>query len=79
MKLDDLVNKYYSDLNLNDLYIWRYILGHKKTCENMSISELAEHCNVSKTSILRFTQKISLNGFSELKFYLKQIQNMDIF
>lgn len=52
MKLDDLVNKYYSDLNLNDLYIWRYILGHKKTCENMSISELAEHCNVSKTSIL---------------------------
>ena len=41
MKLDDLVNKYYSDLNLNDLYIWRYILGHKKTCENMYISELA--------------------------------------
>lgn len=69
MKLAELVDKYYSDLNLNDLHIWRYILGHKKACENMSISELAEHCNVSKTSILRFTQKISLNGFSELKFY----------
>ena len=41
----------------------------------MSISELAEHCNVSKTSILRFTQKISLNGFSELKFYLKMENN----
>lgn len=52
MKLDELVDKYYTDLNLNDLYIWRYILGHKKACENMSISELAEHCNVSKTSIL---------------------------
>ena len=75
MKLDELVDKYYSDLNLNDLYIWRYILGHKKACENMSISELAEHCNVSKTSILRFTQKISLNGFSELKFYLKMENN----
>ena len=34
MKLDDLVNKYYSDLNLNDLYIWRYILGHKKSPSN---------------------------------------------
>lgn len=71
MKLEELVNKYYNDLNLNDLYIWRYILAHKKACQNMSISELADHCNVSKTSILRFTKKISLNGFSELKFYLK--------
>ena len=48
MKLDELVDKYYSDLNLNDLYIWRYILGHKKACENMSISELAEHCMFQK-------------------------------
>lgn len=71
MTLDQLVDKYYSELNLNDLYIWRYILTHKKACQEMSISELAKHCNVSKTSILRFTKKISLNGFSELKFYLK--------
>ena len=71
MKLEELVNKHYNDLNLNDLYIWRYILTHKKACQNMSISELAKHCNVSKTSILRFTKKISLNGYSELKFYLR--------
>ena len=71
MKLDDLVNEHYNELNLNDLHIWRYIVGHKPLCQSMSITELADNCNVSKTSILRFAKKLSLNGYSELKFYLK--------
>lgn len=71
MKLDELVNKHYNDLNLNDLHIWRYIANHKEQCVNMTIEEMAEKCNVSRTGILRFAKKISLQGFSELKFYLK--------
>ena len=71
MKLEALVYDNYKSLNENDKYIWKYILNNKKECENMSIQDLAANCNVSHTTILRFAQKLGLNGYSELKFYLK--------
>ena len=71
MKLETLVYDNYKSLNENDKYIWKYILNNKKECENMSIQDLAANCNVSHTTILRFAQKLGLNGYSELKFYLK--------
>lgn len=71
MKLEELVNKYYDDLTPNDFHIWRYIASNKKKCSDLSIEELASLCNVSRTTILRFAQKLSLKGFSELKVYLK--------
>lgn len=69
--LEDLVKEKYHELNENELYIWQYILHHKKETQKMSIQELAQRCNVSHTSILRFAQKLGLDGFSELKVYLK--------
>ena len=71
MKLDELVNKYYNILNENDIYIWNYISKHRDVCHNLTITELAEKCNVSHTTIMRFSKKLSLKGFSELKFHLK--------
>ena len=71
MTLTELVNEHYNELNENDLYIWQYICHHKIECQNMSIHELARSCNVSHTSITRFTRKIGLDGYSELKVYLK--------
>lgn len=71
MKLQELVNKHYNILNENDIYIWNYISNNKKECESLSIDNLAHKCNVSRTTILRFAQKISLKGYSELKLYLK--------
>lgn len=37
----------------------------------MSIQELASKCNVSHTTILRFTHKLGLQGYSEMKIHLK--------
>ena len=71
MRLETLIYENYNKLNENDKYIWSYILNNKKECENMSIQNLALRCNVSHTTILRFAQKLGLNGYSELKFYLK--------
>ncbi|ERK31626.1 MULTISPECIES: MurR/RpiR family transcriptional regulator [Clostridium] len=71
MRLEELVNKHYSQLNQNDIHIWRYIVKNKKSCSNLTIEELASRCNVSRTTILRFAQKLSLKGYSELKIYLK--------
>lgn len=71
MKLDELVNRYYEKLNENDLAIWQYISAHRRECEKLSIAELSKRCNVSQTTAMRFVQKISLKGYSELKVYLR--------
>lgn len=71
MTLDRIVEDNYHHLNENDLYIWQYIVHHKRECQKMSIKDLAHNCNVSHTSILRFTKKLGLEGFSELKVHLK--------
>lgn len=75
MALDDLVKMYYKNLNENDLYIWKYIDEHRKECSQCTIEELARNCSVSRTTILRFAKKISLEGFSELKIHLKLEQS----
>lgn len=69
--IEELVNKYYTELNDTDLLIWKYISGHKKECSRLTIYELADLCNVSRTTILRFAKKLSLSGYSELKAVLK--------
>lgn len=71
MTLEKLVNENYDKLNENDLYIWQYICHHKEECQKMSIQQLAKACNVSHSTIIRFTKKIGLDGYSELKYYLK--------
>lgn len=71
MRLEELMNQYSDRLSENDLYIWNYVENHKKQCENMTIEELARKCNVSRTTVLRFTKKLSLKGFGEFKVHLK--------
>lgn len=71
MKIEELIERYYDNLNDNDLYIWKYISQHKWECQSISIGELASRCNVSHTTILRFTQKLHLKGYSEFKVYLR--------
>lgn len=71
VQLEEVINQYYHQLNENDLYIWDYISKHKKACESMGIDQLAEKCNVSRTTILRFTQKLSFKGYVEFKVHLK--------
>ena len=71
MKIQELVNSHYDSLNENDIHIWEYILAHKKECENLTIDELASRCYVSRTTVMRFAQRIGLKGYAELKSYLR--------
>lgn len=71
MNINELANKYYSKLNETDLYILKYINQNKAVCSSLSIEQMAKNCNVSRSTILRFAQKLSLSGYSELKVYLK--------
>ena len=43
----------------------------KNNVKNMTIEELARKCNVSRTTVLRFTKKLSLKGFGEFKVHLR--------
>ena len=70
MRIEELINDHYQELSENDLIIWQYIEQHKEECRNLAINELAQRCHVSKTTILRFAQKLSLKGYSELKAHL---------
>ncbi|AGF55523.1 RpiR family glv operon transcriptional regulator [Clostridium saccharoperbutylacetonicum] len=71
MKLEELINKNYSKLNENDIYILKYVLKSKIQCCNLGINELAKRCNVSKTTILRCIKKLEFEGYSEFKVHLK--------
>lgn len=77
MRLEELVNSHYSRLNENDLLIWSYIQQHRKECCDIAIEELAGKCCISRTTISRFTQKLSFAGFREFKLRLQMEVEQD--
>ena len=71
MRLDEIINTHRQSLNDTDMVIWKYILQHREVARHISIHELAKACCVSSTTIVRFSQKLGLDGFGELKAILK--------
>ncbi len=71
MNISERITKFHKLLSENDLLIWQYIKSNLTKCEKMSIEELAQKCHVSKTTILRFTQRLGFTGYSEFKHILK--------
>ena len=43
MKLEELVNRNYQQLNDNDLYIWNYINNHREVCTKITIEDLGKN------------------------------------
>ncbi len=76
MNLNNLVATNIKKLNENDLIIWNYISHNQEVCAKSTIDQIAKNCNVSRTTVLRFTQKLSLSGFSEFKVYLKMANSI---
>ncbi len=74
MAIADLVKLNFKKLNESDICIWKYIDSHRQECVQCTIEELAKNCNVSRTTVLRFAKKLSMEGFSELKIHLKMEQ-----
>lgn len=56
-----------------ELELLRYINAHKEVVIGMSIQELAK-CNfTSTTTIIRLCKKLNLEGYSHLKFFLREL------
>lgn len=71
MLLMNLVRENYNDLNTNDLRIYSYIVQNKEEAKDLSINEMADILNLSTSSIMTFTKKIGLEGYSELRYIIK--------
>ena len=71
MKLETLVQQQYDRMSVSDHMIWQYICHHRQECRSMSLHQLADACQVSHTTVLRFIQLLGMEGFSEFKVFLK--------
>lgn len=71
MTFDECIIHYHQGFHDHDSYIARFILEHRHQCYRWTIQEFADLCHVSKSSIVRFCQKIDLTGYAQLKAMLK--------
>lgn len=71
MDFFEQVNERVRDLNANERNVFEYIIHHAQDVQNMSIRELAEHCFVSSTTILRFVRKLGFTGYRDFTDSLK--------
>ncbi|WNB92600.1 MurR/RpiR family transcriptional regulator [Bacillus sp. NEB1478] len=55
-----------------------YIDQHLDKAKKLSLTEIAKVNNVSTTTIVRMSHKLGLEGFSELKYILKTIENQTL-
>lgn len=74
MLLEDIINKHFHTLTDVELIILDYIVQNQKSSENYSIDDLANLTHTSKSSIVRLSQKLGFDGFSEFKYFLKYNQ-----
>lgn len=75
MKVEELMNRHYPSFTENDKYIAACILQHKSDCMHLSIEAFGDKYHVSKSSLSRFSQKLELPGYSELRSMLRMDQH----
>lgn len=71
MRFTDIINQNYNELNENDLWMANYIVDQPEKVLTMSTQDFAADCHSSKSSVIRFAQKLGFTGFSELRNFIK--------
>lgn len=59
-------------LNETETYVYNYVVKNTKKVLNKSIRELANDTHVSTATVMRFCKKMGCDGFTELKYRLKE-------
>lgn len=72
MKLEELMNTHYLQLNENDHSVLQNIIKHQSDYAAFSCEQMAKACHISRATLLRITHKLGLTSFSDLKLILKQ-------
>lgn len=63
-------------LDETEAYVYNYVVKNTKKVLNESIRELANDTHVSTATIMRFCKKMGCEGFTELKYRLKESEEM---
>lgn len=72
MEFEELLNQHFNELNDIDKIIARWLLTNQKQSSRITITNIANNCAVSKSSVFRFSKKLGLEGFNELKYIVSQ-------
>ncbi|SFM28167.1 MurR/RpiR family transcriptional regulator [Salibacterium qingdaonense] len=71
MKIEELINTNFSSLSEGEKELGTFILNNKQEISDLSINMFARKSLSSKSSILRFAQKIGFSGYTEMKNFMK--------
>lgn len=61
-----------NSLSSLELELLRYINSHKEDVVTSSIQDLAKNSFVSTTTVIRLCKKLHLDGYSHLKYFIRQ-------
>lgn len=70
MEFEELLNKYFNNLNETDKIIAQWLINHRTQIKRMTITDVSKNCAVSRSSVFRFSQKLGLEGFNQLRYIL---------
>ena len=71
MRFTDIVNEHYADLNETELLMCNDSMENIDIIPTMSTLEFARNSLSSKSSVIRFSQKLGFTGFTELRNFIK--------
>lgn len=69
------ISSMYGDMGRGEKKIADWILQHSEEIVRLSISELAEKCGCGEATIVRFSRRLGLGGYQELKISIAQELN----
>ena len=58
MKLEQLLNEHFDELNKNEKTICQTILSNRERFAQYTSQDFADNCHVSRATLLRFCRKI---------------------
>lgn len=70
MDFENRIQKYHSLLTENDQKIIAYLLAHKSSTIQLSITDLSKEIEVSPSGITRFCKKLQFENFQQMKYAL---------
>ncbi|MBP3038202.1 MurR/RpiR family transcriptional regulator [Bacillaceae bacterium Marseille-Q3522] len=74
----DRFSQHIGELTFSEKHVLYYVENNLAAAKQQSLTAMAESNNVSTTTIVRMCHKLHLDGFSEFKFILKNIEETDI-
>ena len=70
MKLERLTNTY-NELSSLEKKVIEYMTNYPEEVIKMTTRDLAEKLYISKTTVINLAKKLGFDGYTELKYYLK--------